>query len=621
MTRRPPRLGRAAATVIAATVLSFLGASPASAHSELERSDPPNGGMVAEGRTTLTLWFSEPIRTAASTFDLYNLDGGRVSVTVSTPGAGDEGFIEIGTDPLAGATYQLDWTVLSADDGHPSRGSLLFGVGMRPAAAMSSGGAGFPPASGFLLRLIDLSTIMLVIGAMAISGRVLGSIGPAGNAPRAPALYIGAVAACLAVVAGAITPFVLEPHAGASFGAWFDATRATLTGTSWGRLWLVREVALVTVAAALWSKATRRDAGRNRSPVAIVAMVAAVWFGSWAGHAAGLTRMPGVAALASASHLVAASVWAGGLTVLAACLIPVMRRNPDARGPIIASAWRAFSPMAAVATVVLVATGLYESGRHLPDLASLASTLYGGVVAGKVVLIAVALTLAGFNTLLVNPRLAAPVGRILGRPMGWSPVSLHRFSTVVAAEVVVLIVTVAGAALLTSVPTAREIELAGRETAPRSANVDGLFLTFEEVPTGANFSRLIVRARSTVKPDPGPISGVEVLLVGPPGGNTYVSLDPVEPGRYEGETDRLASGAWQAAVVVRRSGLPDALAPLAWNVAAADSEGARPLEVVTSGLAVLLLVALGAALILARRRREDAGDMVPLVDETVGAPR
>ena len=121
--------------------------------------------------------------------------------------------------------------------------------------------------------------------------------------------------------------------------------------------------------------------------------------------------------------------------------------EPDLRGPILASVWRTFSPMAAIASVVLVATGLYETGRHVPDLAALTSTLYGRAVAAKLLLVLGALALAGVNTLLVNPRLAARVGAALRRPPGWAPVSLGRFGVTVTAEALVLVAAVAAAAL------------------------------------------------------------------------------------------------------------------------------------------------------------------------------
>lgn len=621
MSRTPLRVGiRRAAILIVAFIAVLFGASPAWAHGEVGRSDPPNGGMVAVGRSALTVWFTEAIVAGASTFDLQTSDGVRVDVTVSASDNDGGAFVRIRTEPLAKATYVLDWRVLSLDDGHVSHGSITFGVGVRPALVASASG-GLPEAPGLVLRWLDLAAIMLAIGALAVSGRVLGSMGETGKTPRRRARYIGAVAVGVGVVSGALAPLLVTARGGSSLGDWLEGAGATLTDTPWGRLWLAREIALVIAAGALWLWATRRSGSRVRVRIAGVALVAVVALESWAGHSSALPTRSGLAALASASHLVAAGVWAGGLTVLAMVLVPVMRRHPDTRGPILASAWRAFSPMAAVATVVLLATGLYESGRHIPDLASVASTVYGGAVAAKVLLVAVALTLAAVNTLLVSPDMAAPLGRILGRPAGWAPVPLRRFTTVVAAEVLVLVFAVGAAALLTSVPTAREIDTATKQTALHTANVDGLFVTFEEVPAGPDRSRLIVRTRSTVKLEPAPVRGVEVVLVGPSGTTTNVPLERIEQGRYEGGTAKPTPGAWKASVALRRDSLPVAVTQVGWTVVAATPEGARPLEVATTGLAVLLLTAMVGAVGFARRREESSAMSTPVVLEKAGSQR
>jgi copper transport protein len=331
-------------------------------------------------------------------------------------------------------------------------------------------------------------------------------------------------------------------------------------------------------------------------------MAAVVWFEPLAGHAADLPARSGVASVAAAAHLVAAGVWAGGLVVLAVCLLPVMRREPDLRGPMVATAWRTFSPLAAVATVVLVATGLYESGRYMPDIGSVTSTLYGGAVFAKVVLLALALALAGVNTLLVHPNLAEPVGRLLRRPVGWAPVSLRRFGTVVAIEVSVLLVAAVVAAVLTSVPPARDVDAAATATTTlRSANVDGLFITFEEVAAGPGTGRLIVQARSTVKLEQGPVVGATVLLVGPTGA-LEVPLREVEPGRYEAVTP-IVPGGWEASVSLRREGRADAVMQASWTITDPASDALHPLELVTTGLAVLLLAALAFAVGSRRRTR------------------
>jgi hypothetical protein len=223
--------------------------------------------------------------------------------------------------------------------------------------------------------------------------------------------------------------------------------------------------------------------------------------------------------------------------------------------------------------------------------------------------------LAGFNTLLINPRLAAPVGRLLGRPVGWAPVSLRRFTRVVAAEALVLLAAVAAAAMITSVPSAREIEAAAKETTPQSASAEDVFVTFEVVPAGADQSRLIVRTRSTIRPEPAPISGVTTLLVPAVGTPTDLSLNTIELGRHEAETAKLVPGVWQVSVAIQRDPLPDAVTQFEWTVPDGIPEGARPLEAATTAVAVLMLFALAGAILFARRRREDPAEPMPLVYE------
>ncbi len=498
---------------------------------------------------------------------------------------------------------------------------MLFGVGSSP-KVIPTGGNRLPEPGGLFLRWLDVSALMILIGALAVSGRVFASMGPGGSVPRRRAYRLAFAAAGTAALTGPVIAFLRVPHDGRSFRDWFDATWATMGGTPWGRLWTAREVTLIVLVVVLGAN-VRRHTDLEGPPrmTALTALAAAVGFEALAGHAFTLPRQSGLAAAASGAHLVAAGVWAGGLVVLVLCLGPRMRRDPDARGPILATAWRSFSPMAAVAAVVLVATGLYESGRHLPDLRSLGSTIYGNAVVVKVVVVVVALGLAGFNTMLVNPGLAERLGSLRRRAPGWSPVSLRRFTTVVTIEAGFLIVAVVAAALLTSVPTARDIEAAATETAPVSANVDGLFITFEAVPAGTQQSRLIVRTRSTVKPEPGPIAGTIVALTDPDRVESLVALDEIEPGRYEAEIPSMSPGGWVASVVVRRAGAADAVEQFEWVVPESTPADAQPLEVVLTTVAVLMVAALAVAIRSIRRTAHQDIEVIHHVHERIGRPQ
>ena len=616
MTGIRSRVQRRGVAVLALIVLSLLCAAPGSAHTSLTRSEPPNGGKVSVGRSSFTLWFSEPVSVAASTFSLRTHAGIGVPLTVSGADGPGRHVVEIRTKPLAKDTYVLHWSALSLEDGHPSTGSTEFGVGIRPAVAQAVDDA-LPGAPGLALRWFDLAAIMLAIGAFAVSGRVLGSMGAAGARPLRQARTVGALAAGAAVISGAITPFTRVPRGGSSVGAWLDSTWVTLKATPWGNLWLARELALVVAAVALCSWAAGRDESGRGAHLAALALAAVVGLEALAGHAADLPRQSTIAAVASAAHLAAAGVWAGGLAALALCLIPVMRTQPEQCTWILGSVWRAFSPIAAIATVALVATGIYETGRYTPDLGSLGSTVYGGAVTGKGFLLCVALIPAGLNTLLVNPRLSASVARILGRPHGWTPVAPRHFVRLLAAELFIVVLAVAAAALLTSVPTAREVGTATQQSHSSATNVEGLFVNFEEVSAGADSTRLIVRVRSTIKPAPAPVSGVGVSLTGPTGARPGVSLTPVEPGWYQAETPSLASGEWRAVVAVRREGVPDAVTRTGWT-AASTTDAVRPLERVATVLAAVLLAVLVGLISIVVVRRERPRRRIPVMKEQPG---
>ena len=621
MTGSAPRTAARRVAVLGALVLLLqLVAGPAWAHSELERSDPPNGGMVAVDRSYLTLWFGEQVNLEASTFELRTLDGTRIDLTASLDG-GSGGIVRLDTEPLALATYELDWRVLSLVDGHPASGSVLFGVGTRPDVVPAQGAA-LPGLPLLLLRWLDLLALMVMIGSIAVSGRVLGALGVLGAGPRRRVRRIAVAAAVAAFYAGLLTPFIRTMRPGNPFGPWISETWSTLVGSPWGHLWLVREVVLLVAAVAIWSWARRPANAAPRLRVALAALALTSFVEAWAGHASGLPVGSSPAALLAAAHVLAAGVWAGGLLVLAVSVVPVMRREPLRRRTILISVFRTFSPIAAIASVVLVATGLYEAGRHLPDLSSATSTVYGAAVLLKLAIVLGALALAGMHTLLVHPRLAARVGAMLRREVGWTPVSLARFSATVTTEAALLVVALVAAAMLTSVPTAREVGDATALTAPHSENVDGLFVTFEEVPGGPGLSRILVRVRSTVMPAPAPVRAVEVVLTGPDGTADVLQLRRTEEGRYESETPTAAPGPWSAAVSVRRSGRPDAVARASW-VQVSPTQGGGPFEVAMTGLAALLLAGLGVGLLAARGRwRHGAGSTPgPASSPTAGSAR
>ena len=616
--RRAPRaLVRAARVVLLLVAIVIGSASAASAHNNLERSDPPNGGLAAVGRTEVTLWFGEPVDERTSSFTVRRTDPSP-TVVQTTVVLEENGFaVRLTTPPLQRGTYSIEWAVVG-DDGHPTQGTIAFGAGVRPDGAAAQVDAR-PSPWNVGLRLADLGGMLLAIGALAVSGRVLGGLGDTGRALRPRVLRLGAVAALVSLAAAVATPVLRAGEqvgpTGRGDGAWQAAVGDLLLGSTWGTLWLLRIAAGAIACVALW-RCGRNDPGTageddaSRRPralvVAAVALVASAGLDAWAGHAATLPARSTVAIVAGALHVLAAGVWAGGLLVVLIGLRPVARLDPATRRVQVLATLRAYSPMAALAAGVLAATGLYLAGRHVQSLSTVSASTYGSAVVAKSLLLAVALGIAAYNTLVVNPALA---DRVLGRRVGWRP-DRRRLASTATVEAVVLVAAVAAAALMTTIPTAKEVARADVLFAPAHATVDGLFVTFEAVPTGSS-QRLLVRTEPVIRPMSAVVTGVEVEATAASAaqgaaGVERVALRKTEEGRYEGSLAGAREGDWQATLVLHRTWSNDSVVVVPWS--SGVGEQPTPLERTTSALALLLLAGMASvlALVMARRRRSAA---------------
>src|SRR5439155_1123425 len=134
-------------------------------------------------------------------------------------------------------------------------------------------------------------------------------------------------------------------------------------------------------------------------------------------------------------HVVAISVWTGGVVALLVIILLRARENtPEQRRALGATVWR-FSVTALVAVAVLVTSGTLQAFDRLVLINDLYETPYGIALAVKILLVAVALAIGAINLLRFGPRLRA--GR-RGRR------GLIRDTVTESAIFIVIIVRVAG---------------------------------------------------------------------------------------------------------------------------------------------------------------------------------
>jgi putative copper export protein/mono/diheme cytochrome c family protein/peroxiredoxin len=210
-----------------------------------------------------------------------------------------------------------------------------------------------------------------------------------------------------------------------ALGLWFQLATATgrpplqalavadlwniLTGTQYGRVWIIRTALMVLLAGFLWLRDAEGEgkdwwALRLEGTALAVSLLMAQ---AWMGHAAtgeGLTLVYQV--LADGLHLLASGVWLGGLPLLLYLLSWAWRRDDPSAEAVAAEATRRFSALAFVCVGVLLITGSANAWELVGTIPALVGTTYGRLLLLKIVLLLPLLGLAALNLLREKPHLA-----------------------------------------------------------------------------------------------------------------------------------------------------------------------------------------------------------------------
>jgi putative copper resistance protein D len=136
----------------------------------------------------------------------------------------------------------------------------------------------------------------------------------------------------------------------------------------------------------------------------------------WTGHAGSTVGEIGVLHLASdILHLVAASIWIGGLVSLVLLFAAARRDRSDASMSFAGDVTQAFSSMGIAIVAVIFATGIINSWILVGSWHGLIATGYGQLLMLKIALFIIMLALAAANRFWLTPRLAARSGDALRR--------------------------------------------------------------------------------------------------------------------------------------------------------------------------------------------------------------
>ncbi len=186
------------------------------------------------------------------------------------------------------------------------------------------------------------------------------------------------------------------------FVTWSEDARLLVTGTEWGTTWLWGMVGSLIALGGFSLASSGRRSGWWMATMSTLALGA---FPAFTGHANGTGSLRPVTLLADTLHVWAVGGWIGGLTLML-LLERAWRRDPPGGDPSLLPALvPAFSPLAVVCVVTLVATGLVASWVHLPSVSALWSSGYGRLLTFKVLLVGAVLALGAVNWKRITPRL------------------------------------------------------------------------------------------------------------------------------------------------------------------------------------------------------------------------
>ena len=512
--------------------------SPAGAHADLVATDPAEGAVLDAPPEQITFEFTETVTRVPDGVQVFDAGGGPIASSSSASGA----VLKVSLDQEIGSgTVVIVWRVIS-EDGHPVSGSLSFSVGSASASVTKPDvptPADDVPWSLTSARWLGYIGLLLGVGVVMFTVVVLPNAPSAVRARRRlvrtarVAAPISAVVWLLALPLTALYQFGGDARSLLESTAW-----STLTGTEYG-------VAAAVVLGLTLSVALLGDGapGRRRALAALAAGTVAASAPAFTGH----TRASSPEVLvvgADVLHLLAGSVWFGGLVALVLVLPGLAEEDTAASETLVV-----FSKVAAGSLVLLWLTGSMQAWRIVTSWGALLTTGYGQLLLIKLAVVLLVVAIAAWNRHALLPRVGTPARRDARR------VSAGMVTRAAAAEAVLLLVVLGVTGLLVDRnPESTEGLVLGSGTSSQQVQTGMLGAyqveaTMAPLATGPNTVTVDTRDFAGE-----PFEGFEAPRVRLSSADLdlgEVPLSSIAPGIYAGEVVLPSAGTWQLQMSLR----------------------------------------------------------------------
>ena len=569
---------------------------PVFAHAVPEFSNPAPNALLDELPDNLIIQFNEPIVADLSRVALLTQAGEAVETGPLTLIDADGRTLAVSLPDLAQGAYLVSWQVLSTVDGHTTSGTFAFGFGVAATAVTSENTvtAQLSPLSA-IARWLTLTGIALLMGLFAfrllVWNPVVADVDLEADEEQLDlklaqiGIRIG-IGGIVLIGLGLVIIFIDQSRA---YDLLQTANLQSWVATRFGTMWLVRFLLLAlshfNLSLFVNVKNGRKELRGWEWWLGFVLAIGLSLTVALISHSAALIEETVQSILVDWVHVLAGTIWAGGLLFLAISLWQARHLNNEARSWLNLSLMLNFSAIAAISVGLLLTSGGYLAAKHVGGWTELVGTAYGLLLLGKIGLALLTVSIAGINLIFVKPRLSA----VYEDPTAErTPRVLRRFSLLVWTEMGLALLILAAAGVLTDLQRGVDAPLLadapGQTTVVQSAEDLQVEMQIEPALVGANsFEILITDSEGNPVTDVEDVS-LRYTFLGQSIGSSFGQAESLGNGRFQLEGSYISLiGTWQVEVSIRRPDTFDTFAAyrleagVGGNIRSVDS-GIRPLE-------------------------------------------
>ena len=588
-------------------MLVFTG--QAFAHAMPTSYQPEASAIVAQAPGKVHIGFSERVQPSASSITVLGPNGVRVDNGDAHVDPADQRSYSTTIRNAGDGTYTVSWQVVSADDGHFSKGAFVFSVGHVTGAALAVSSqpqaeysSTLPEAMTNWLELVGQSIMFSGILLFVFIWRPAKSDYGLEDGKLKKKFAMLVTGGTVLVIAGAAAYLVMKSydlHQTQGFGA-VDAFK-TLIATRAGSYTLFRG-ALAIFFLGIFRARRQKIIARKRifsfEEVLLLAAVALMELSmAMVSHSAASPFHPTLSVFITFVHVGGKDLWVGALIVMALIFEPEFRKAKE-RGATAFSMIR-LAKIISVTLGVAGAAGVYIVWLDLKDFSNTFSTDWGVLFIEMTGVASVLLGLRLFQQLVVNKAAVAHLhdesNKKAMRRMGMSGALLKTEALV---GIAVLFFT--GLIIITTPPEPQKIPY------QQSVMSGEVHITLAEDPLDANVFSLSFENMNDGKP----IDTKNVVVAAT---NSKMNIGPLEAsttkestGGYTFPKSALSPpGVWRINVTGQRPGAYDAVASFEINYPDQLGEAGtgRQFDTFAAAMVISALLIAGLAIFLYQSAR------------------